>query len=254
MMKKLTIVTVCWNSASTIEKCIRSVAEQRNASIEHIIVDGQSQDDTLKTIENVDGWEGKIISEPDNGIYDAMNKGLKLATGEYVGFLNSDDFLADPLCAASLVSAFDELEADVVMADIRIGGKDGSRFPRFYSGGGYWPLKLRMGYAPPHPGFYAKRNVLRKFGGFSTHFKSAADFELILKLHLSKEVKLVHLPRVVVEMANGGVSTAGFSSKVQNNKELIEACRRNNFYTNSALIWVKNLLKLTQYLPRQNLR
>lgn len=249
---RFSIVTVCFNPGETIDACLRSVADQGYPHIEHIVIDGASPDGTADRIAALPWFKGKLVSEPDKGIYDAMNKGAALATGDYLGFLNADDWLADPDAIVRLAEATarhpgaDAVQGDVVIVDPAKPGRQ-----RYYSGGGNWRRRLRWGQMPPHPGFYMRTALFREMGGFATDYRIAADYDLMLRFFCTAARTSVPVPAPVVTMATGGVSNQGLQSRKIINREIGVACKRNGVKTNSLMIWSKYLTKIFQYLPRR---
>jgi len=249
---RFSIVTVCYNPGETILACLRSVAEQGYPHIEHIVIDGASPDGTAERIAALEWFKGRLVSEPDKGIYDAMNKGAALATGDYLGFLNADDWLGDPDAIARLaVAAAAHPGADAVQGDVVIVDPDKPGRQRYYSGAGNWQQRLRWGQMPPHPGFYMRSDLFREMGGFATDYRIAADYDLMLRFFCTAGRKAVHVPAPIVTMATGGVSNQGLQSRKIINREIGVACKRNGVKTNSLMIWSKYLTKIFQYWPRK---
>lgn len=221
---KVSVVTVSFNSASVIEGCIKSVISQRGVDLEYIVIDGGSTDGTVEILSNFKDHIRVLISEPDRGVYDAMNKGLAQATGDIIGFLNSDDVYADPDALASLVAALEAAKSDCVFADIEF-VDDKGKLSRIFTGRSFHPNKFERGVMVAHPSFYARTELVRSVGGFRATFKICGDFELMIKLLRQKGATWTYLPRTVVRMRLGGASTQGLKSYFVNSRELIEACR-----------------------------
>ena len=242
---KFTVVTVCFNAVDTIADTVASVRVQSHPDVEHLIIDGGSTDGTLALLGALKNWGDCLVSEPDKGLYDAMNKGLARASGSYVGFLNADDYFAHPHVITELATAAAESDADIVCGDVRIVGA----FPnRHYSGRGPWMFKLRMGHMPPHPALYAKTERLRGLDGFKDGYRIGADFDLILRLFLGG-ARLRHVPGVKVEMRVGGVSNSGLQSRRTINTEILRSLRENGLRANALQIWSKYLFKVFQFRP-----
>lgn len=235
---KVSIITVCYNSAETIRDSIESVIAQDYADIEYIVVDGGSTDNTLAIIEEYRTSINVVVSERDRGIYDAMNKGVSLASGEVVGLLNSDDFYESNHAVADIVSAFNKNSStDVVFGDVVfVAANDLTRITRYYSSETFKPWKLRFGWMPPHPATFVRSHVYKRFGGYSLDYKISADYEIFVRWLLVNKLSYVRLDQVLVRMRAGGASTAGIKSSIQLNKEIVRACRENGIYTN--LVWV----------------
>ncbi len=244
---KISIVTVCFNAADTLEQTIQSVLDQSHRDIEYIIVDGGSTDATLTILKAYDHCIDQHVSEPDDGLYDAMNKGLEMASGEAIGFLNADDCLASADAVQRVVECFKRFDADAVLGDIvLVDEKDMARTSRFYPARGFKQWQFRVGHAPPHPGSYIKTNVMRRLGGFNTDYPMCADFDLLLRLfqHTKKINFVAHL---VVKMREGGLSTRGIKTTLKMNEEKRKSCLANGVATSSALMWLKYGFKIFQY-------
>lgn len=228
---KISIITATYNSAKTVEDTIKSVLGQTFQDWEHIIVDGKSKDNTLDIVEryrNLYNGRLKVISEKDKGIYDAMNKGIALATGDVVGILNSDDFYTSSDILQQVSIALDNSDLDAVYGDIHyVDENDTTKLIRYYSSAHFRPWKMCMGFIPAHPSFYCRRSVYEKFGGFNLEIKIAADFENLLRLIYINKIKTKYLPLDFVTMRYGGASSSGFKSHKQTLKDHIKAYKIN---------------------------
>lgn len=242
---KISILTVSFNSAATITDSIKSVRDQDYSDIEYIIVDGNSKDGTKEIIkaneEKIDKW----ISEPDKGIYDAMNKAVKLATGEVVGILNSDDFYSDNTIISQVMSAFTDHSIDAVFGDlVFVDPTNLSKVVRTYSSSRWNPKKFAWGFMPAHPTFFVRRKYYEQFGLFKTDYKISADYELLIRfLHVHK-LKYKYLPLRMVIMRKGGVSSRNLRSNIVLNDEIIRGCRENGVYTNVFMVYSKYFRKM----------
>jgi glycosyltransferase involved in cell wall biosynthesis len=248
---KISIITVVFNNAATIADCINSVASQTYSNIEHIVVDGASSDGTQAIVEMNRDKISKYISEPDNGIYDAMNKGIRLATGDVLGILNSDDFYAGPHVIEKVVALFHESGAAALFADlvyVRPGNLD--QTVRYYSGAGFTPDKFAWGWMPPHPTFFVRRELYERYGLFRTDYKIAADFELTARFLARHKVLFAYLPEVIVRMRTGGISTRNLRSNWILNGEILRACAINGINTNYFKVYSKYFSKVMQLLKR----
>jgi glycosyltransferase involved in cell wall biosynthesis len=210
----ISVVTVCLNAERTIGKTIESVAAQDWPEFEHIIVDGGSRDGTAKLAESLGHDRLRFVSERDDGIYDAMNKGLQLARGDYVGFLNADDFLAAP-DALRVIAGEAERGADCIMGDTCLVDADCRPTRYIYSARGFRPWWLTIGAMPPHPSFYARRELLLAAGGFDTRYAVAADFDLIARLILKHGARWTVAGRILTCFRQGGLSTQGLGSTLR---------------------------------------
>ena len=242
---KITIITVCYNSVSHIEDAINSVANQDYKEIEHIVIDGNSNDGTQEVLQKYSGKIAHWISEPDNGIYDAMNKGIKIASGEVIGILNSDDFYFDNQVISKVVEAFADQKTDAVFGDLIFVDPDNlSRTLRTYSSNSWYPEKFAKGYMPAHPTFFVKRKYYEKYGLFETDYKIAADYEMLIRLLYVHKLNYTYLPLKMVKMRKGGVSSNGIKSNITLNNEIIRACRKHGIKTNALKIYLKYFKKV----------
>lgn len=234
---KISLITVCYNSAATLEDAIQSVMAQSYPNIEHIIVDGGSTDDTASILKKYDGRVAKIVSEPDDGIYDAMNKGICLATGDAIGFLNSDDFYASNDVIEKLVKAFTK-EADMVIGDVAFVDRHNVRERlRFVSGSGFKPWMLRFGWMPPHPATFIRKKIYDDFGHYKIDFTIAADYDFCVRSLMRGNLRTVYTSEVLVIMRDGGASTGGWKSTLVISREILRALRENRIYSNPLFVW-----------------
>ena len=225
---RLSVITVCFNSAATIADTLSSVAAQEGVEIEHIVVDGASTDGTLDAIRSHPWTPALVISEPDRGIYDAMNKGIAAATGEAVGFLNADDVFASSTALRSIAQALDHPATDAVYGDlVYVRENDLGAVVRYWRSGPFRPGASASGWAAPHPTFYVRRRLLEQHGGFDLRFKVAGDAELIMRLLERHRIRVRYLPEVLVRMRVGGVSNRSVHNVLRGNAEIIEALRKN---------------------------
>jgi glycosyltransferase involved in cell wall biosynthesis len=246
---KVSIITITFNSAQTIADCIVSVNRQSYPFIEHIIVDGNSKDRTLEIINLTPNRVKRIISEPDKGIYDAMNKGIKVTTGEIVGILNSDDFFTSTDVIDRIVSAFTKNNVDAVYGDVCfVKSKNLNKVVRYYSSAWFDPSLFRFGFMPAHPSFYVRRKCYEEFGLYRIDYKIAADYELLIRYLNVHKLKTLYLNFCVVTMRLGGKSTNGLKSNWVLNKEIISGCCKNGIYTNMIILLLKYFIKVTGYL------
>lgn len=237
---KVSIITVVWNNASTIKDAIDSVLAQTYENIEYIVVDGASSDGTVEIVQSYEDKITKFISEPDKGLYDAMNKGLALATGDIVGILNSDDFYIDEFVIEKVVKEFEEKEVDSVYADlVFVKPNDLSKTVRYYDSSHFTPDKFAYGWMPAHPTFFVKREFYEKHGVFKTDYKIAADYELLTRFLGKNKVSYSYIKEPIVKMRIGGASTSGIKSNYILNKEIIRACKENDIYTNWLMVLSK---------------
>ncbi len=242
---KISILTISFNSAGTISDTIKSVRSQDYKDIEYIVVDGSSKDETVNIIRSNEDIITKWISEPDKGIYDAMNKAMKMATGEVVGILNSDDFYSDQTIITQVASAFKDPSIDAVFGDlVFVDPSNVSKVVRTYSSSHWNPKKFAWGFMPAHPTFFVRRKYYEQFGLFKTDYKIAADYELLIRFLLVNKLKYKYLPIKMVVMRKGGVSSRNLMSNVILNNEIIRGCRENGIYTNVFMVYSKYFRKL----------
>jgi glycosyltransferase involved in cell wall biosynthesis len=251
---RISLITVTYNSATTIASCIASVNAQTYPNIEHIIIDGASKDNTLEIINSIPNRVSKIISEPDTGIYDAMNKGIQLATGDVIGVLNSDDFFTADNVLEKIVEVFKNNEINAVYGDICfVKPENLKKVVRYYSAKWFNPSLFRFGFMPPHPSFYARRECFEKFGFYKTDYKIAADYELLIRFLKVNKLKTHYLNFCMVTMRTGGDSTRSLKSNWILNKEIVRGCRENGIYTNMLILSLKYAVKITGLLfPNRN--
>ena len=249
---KLSIITVCFNSASTIRDTIESVLSQDYTDIEYIVVDGGSKDGTQAIVESYGARISHFVSEPDKGIYDAMNKGVSLATGTVVGILNSDDFYESTTCASSVIKVFEQRpESDVVFGDVVfVNAADLNKVTRYYRGNRFEPWKLRFGWMPPHPATFVRKAAYKTVGLYSLKYRISADYEFFVRLFMVHKLKYSYLDQVLVRMRSGGASTAGLRSSLKLNFEIVSACRTNGVYTNIFMLLLKLPFKLYELRKR----
>ena len=246
---KVSIITVCFNSEKTIEDTLKSVANQTYNNVEHIVIDGKSTDNTNAIIDMYYDSVSIHVSEPDKGLYDAMNKGIKLATGDIVGIINSDDIFASDDSIANLVAGFDD-SVDGVYSDlVYVKEQDVSKITRLYSSRIFKKNLIRFGIMLPHPTFYVRKSCYEEFGYYKTNYRVAADFELIARF-VSNNIKLKRINSVTVKMREGGISSSGLIWRVHQNFEIIRACRANNISTNIFFVMLKLPYKVATLLTR----
>lgn len=248
---KVSIITVTYNSESSIRDTLESVANQTYNDIEHIIVDGLSNDKTLEIVREYP-HVARIISEPDKGIYDAINKGIQLAQGEVVGILNSDDFFSSKFVITKIAASFDE-KTDAIIGDIAfVSPSDVTTTIRYYSSKNWKPRLFRWGFMPPHPSFYLRKENYDNFGLYKNTYKIAADYELLIRMLYINKLNYKYINLQTVTMRTGGVSTKNFMSRYTLNKEIIKACSENGIYTNMIILGFKYFIKVFEFLPQVN--
>ncbi|MDA0754218.1 MAG: glycosyltransferase family 2 protein [Candidatus Marinimicrobia bacterium] len=244
---KVSIVTSTFNSEKTILDTLNSVKNQTYKNIEHIIVDGLSTDKTLQIINNFENENLKIISEPDNGIYDAMNKGLKIATGEVIGLLNSDDLFFSNESISYIVSAFSD-DIDACYSDLVYVNEENNKILRYWKSNDYILGSFGIGWSPPHPTFYIKSSVLGK-KKFDLSYPISADVELMSRLMEVHKIKTRYIPKTLVRMRVGGASNRNLKSIFDQNIEVIKSFKKNKIKFNIVLFFVKKIInRFVQYI------
>lgn len=246
-MLRISVVTVVRNSVETLKRTLQSVSTQSYPAIEHILIDGASSDGSLELAKEFASHLAHVVSEQDAGIYDAMNKGLALATGSIIVFLNADDFFVaqDVLARVAELMTYNDL--DVLTSNVAyFRPKNSERIVRVYNSARFDKSKLRIGFMPAHPGLFVRRQILVDAGGYNSSYSVAGDFELIARImSRNSGLKLMHYPKVLVKMQLGGVSTSDLKTRWRINKELLKACEENGIKT--------NLFKLLMRYPRKAL-
>ena len=252
---KVSIITVVLNNVKYIEACIQSVINQDYENIEYIIIDGGSTDGTIDVIKK---YEDKItvwISEPDDGMYYAINKGIDMSSGDIIGILHSDDLYIDAHVISHVVRKFGKDNVDSVYADlVYVERNNLSHVVRYYDSSVFQISKFAYGWMPAHPSCFIRKNVYAKYGLYKTDYIIAADYELLVRFYAKHRVSYSYLPKIIVKMRSGGLSTRNFKSNVILNREIVRACRENGIETNMFKVYSKYFVKLAQLFkrPRQN--
>ena len=240
---KISIITALYNAEKTIEQTMLSVKGQTYQNIEHIIIDGRSTDQSLAVLNKFATPNTKIISEEDAGIYDALNKGIAHAQGDVIGFVHSDDFLADDQALEKIARAFEKHQAEAVFSDLDYVSKNKPKYIiRHWKSGVFSPHKLKRGWMPPHPTLYLKKSVFERYGSFNTAYKVSADYDFILRYLTQTSGQIAYIPETLYKMRTGGMSTTKLFQKMT---EDYIALRNNNVGGLQALLY-KNLSKFPQ--------
>jgi len=247
---KISIITATFNSAKTVRDTLTSVNSQDYPDIEHIIIDGLSKDETLKIVKEFP-HVAKVVSEKDKGIYDAMNKGVALATGDVVGILNSDDLYTHEKVISNVMKAFRDPKVDVVYADLQYVRSDNlNKITRTWKSGPFSKKKFYYGWMPPHPTFFVRKKVYDTIGNFNLSLRSAADYEFMLRVLLKYDHNVHYIPDVIVKMRTGGMSNATFRHRLAANREDREAWRMNNIRPYFFTVTFKPLRKVFQFINK----
>lgn len=248
---KVSVITVCFNNFETLERTLQSVISQDWHNVEHILIDGGSTDGTLAIVDRYRCHLAYFVTEPDDGIYDAMNKGLAVASGDIVCTLNADDFYISSETISQVVLKMQESNLDVLMGDVEFfRSKNPDRVVRRYRSDRFKPQRLSWGWMPAHPALFLRRSVVDRVGKFKKDYRIAGDFEYIVRVFRDPKLCYEYLPRTIVRMQHGGISNSGLFSKILLNLEVMRACRENGLKTNLFKILAKYPLKALEVLIR----
>lgn len=247
----ISIITATFNSAKTLKDTIQSVLRQTNKDFEYLIIDGGSTDDTIDIVKSYESeFSGRLkwVSEKDQGIYDAMNKGIKMASGDVVGILNSDDYFTSDDILQTVDNAFKSHEIDAIYGDIHF-IRDGNpqKCVRYYSSRMFRPFWLRFGFMPAHPSFFCKREVFEKAGLYSLDYKIGADYEMMVRLFKKYRIMSQYINKDFVTMRTGGASNNNVRSRITLINEDVKACKENGVYTNSLFVMLKFMYKIFEF-------
>lgn len=254
-MAKFSIITICYNPGRNLSTAVNSVLTQSQKDIEYIVVDGGSNDGSVQYIQSLNSFVSKFISEPDRGIYDALNKGIRVATGDVIGFMHADDMYADEKVVSNIADVFNKTGADSVYGDLAYVSKENtSNVIRMWKSGPFSRRDLALGWMPPHPTLFLKREVYEKYrlpSGeyFDSNMKIAADYDFMMRILGPDTLKIEYLPRVLTKMRVGGSSNKSLQNIIQKSREDLIAIRRNNIGGIGTLI-AKNLRKLPQFFMK----
>ena len=249
---KVSLITVTFNSGMTLRDTIQSVLSQSFPDIEYILVDGLSQDRTIKIVKEYEPlFQNRLkwVSEKDSGLYDAMNKGIRMATGDIIGIINSDDFYFRNDVITKIVEAFNDNNVQAIYGDVRfVNPNNLDRTVRYYSSKRFVPSLFRFGFMPAHPTFFTYRKYFDQLGYYKTNYKIAADYELLLRFLYVHRLKSKYLPLDFMKMRTGGASTASIRSNILLNKEIVRACKENGIWTCYPLLLLKYLVKIFEFI------
>jgi glycosyltransferase len=248
----VSIITASYNNADTIEATMLSVLSQTYPNVEYIIVDGGSTDGTVDIIRKYDRAVSKWVSEPDNGIYDALNKGIAMASGDIIGFLHADDILHDYFVIAVIADTFQKKRCRAVYGDlVYVARNDSYNIIRFWKSCPFHPKLLRQGWMPPHPTLFLRKEVYEKYGNFNTDLRIAADYDIVLRFFSRPDFVSEYLPRIIVRMRVGGASNKSLVNILRKSREDYMAMKNNEIGGFKALLW-KNFSKIAQFrFPRK---
>ena len=244
---KISIITACRNAEATIQKTIDSVAGQTWPSIEHIVIDGASTDLTVFLLQKNKTKLAHCISEPDNGVYQAMNKGLALSTGDIVAFLNADDLYSNARVLETVANTMQEQNLDALYGDVEFfHASNSAKVVRIYNSGHFNPSRIAWGWMPAHPALFVRRSIYDRFGFFKEDYRIAGDYEWVARIFKNGQINSRHLASVLVRMQTGGLSTSGLRASYLLNREIIRACRQNGIETNWLMILSKYFYKVRE--------
>ena len=248
---KISVITAVHNGIDTIQSAIDSVRVQTHTPVEHVVIDGMSNDGTEVVLERNTNNIANLIREPDQGIYDALNKGIRSATGDIIGFLHADDLLATPDALGWVADKFQSENVDAVYADLAyVDAENPSRIIRYWKAGNYQRPKFRRGWMPPHPTVYVKKTIYERFGMYRTTIGSGADYECLIRLLVKHEIQVGYIPEILVKMRVGGTSNASFKNRVAANRMDRQAWVDNDLKPPFGLRFSKPLSKVPQYWRR----
>jgi glycosyltransferase involved in cell wall biosynthesis len=248
---KVSIITAVFNGGSQIEDSLRSVASQIYAPIEHIVVDGASTDGTLDVVRRQTTQVARIISEPDDGVYDAFNKGLRAASGDVIGFLGCGDTYCGASTIATIAEKFSDPTVDAVFGDLVIVNKDQPESSiRRYRSKYFTPGRMAYGFMPAHPTLFLRKQLYERIGGYSTQYEIASDFELCLRAFVKTPTHYIYIPQILVRMLSGGLSNSGWKSKATITREMKRACIANGIRTSSLRLYSRFPFKLLEMVAR----
>ena len=246
---RISVITVCFNSAQTLERTLQSVFEQDWSDLEHIVIDGGSTDGSADILAAFRSRLTHIVSESDNGIYHAMNKGLAHAQGDIICFLNADDYYANSMVLSQVATKIQEQDLDAVMGDVAFFHRGFSqRLVRRYRSNRFSQERLAWGWMPAHPSLFLHKRVVQRVGSFKTDYRIAGDFEFIVRAFHGHALRYEYIPEILVHMQTGGVSTGGWRSKLALNQEVLRACRENGLQSNMLKILSKYPAKLLEII------
>ena len=250
---KVSIITVVWNNKETIKDSISSVLNQTYSNIEYIVVDGSSSDGTIDIVQGYGDRISHFISEPDEGIYDALNKGIELASGDVIGILHSDDLFSDKFVVSDMMERMVVENAEIAFSDMVIVDNSMTKVLRYYMASYFSPWMFKIGWMPPHPTCFIKKSLFDEFGMYSLDYKVVGDFDFLVRIFYARDVSWAYLNRVTIKMRQGGVSNAGFSSKKLIFQEINQSLRSNNVWSLPVFQLGRYFIRLLELLIRPKL-
>lgn len=246
---KLSIITVCYNAEKTIRNTIESVLQQKEADIEYIVIDGHSKDGTMRIVYEYKDHISRIISEPDKGLYDAMNKGIALATGDFIGILNSDDTFFDDETIKKITEFLTlNKDVDAIIGDII--QHNGKKILRRYSSKKWTPEKLKIGFMPPHPSIFFKKDLFQKFGDYNLKYSISADYELITRFFLKHKISYKYSGVLTTSMLRGGASSSGLKSYNRITQQVSALLKENGISYSPTMIQLRFIWKIFEFIRK----
>lgn len=246
---KVSIITVCYNSEKFIRNAVDSVLCQSYQDIEYIIIDGGSTDNTVEIVRSYGSKISKFISEPDKGIYDAMNKGLKMATGDIIAILNSDDFYAGSEVIKNITGAFADETTLIAYGDLQVVDRDNTdKIIRLYKADKFTLKSLKYGIMPGHATIFLRKKIFEQYGYYKTDYRIAADFDFVVRVLYKHKIPAVYVPQIVLKARVGGISTDGIMTKFAISKEVLRACRENGLRSNLIKVNLRMIIKIKQLI------
>ena len=250
---KISIITCSYNAVNTVENTIKSVLSQQDADIEYIVIDGLSDDGTADIIKKYSDKIYKFISEKDSGIYNAMNKGLELAGGDIVGFLNADDVYFNEKVINKVTKVFENEKVDSVYGDLIYVSEDNNKIKRYWKSEDFNINNFRKGWMPPHPSFFARKDIYKKYGGFNENYQISADYELMVRLLYKNKISTFYLPELLVKMKTGGVSNkiSQTFKRLKEDYDIIKRYSLGGFGGELGVMFKKRFYKINQYFNKK---
>lgn len=242
-LTKVSIITVVYNNVENIQNAIQSVLDQDYLNIEYIVIDGNSIDGTISAIEKFAGQIDCFISSSDEGIYDALNKGIEISTGEIIGILHSDDLFIDVRVVSDMVEMLESRDAEFIFSDLVIVNPETKKLIRYYMAHYFRPWMLRIGWVPPHPTVFMKKTIFDEFGNYSLDYQIASDFDYFVRIFYGRKIHWTYLNRITVLMGSRGISNSGFSNKILMAREINQSLKKNK-------VWSLPIFQLLRYLIR----